>query len=67
MRTFEIHLGRRSVATRRAPSAQEAVIDYVRSYGCANDEIARVATNRVAWRGAVFTALPAEDTSDRVT
>jgi len=65
MTTYEIHLGRRPVATRRAPSAQEAVIDYVKSFGCANDEISRVASNRVAWRGAVFTAVPAEDSPDR--
>jgi hypothetical protein len=59
--TYEIRLGRRPIATRRAPSAQEAVFDYVKSFGCANDEISRVAANRVAWRGAVFTAVPAEE------
>ena len=60
MTTYDILLGRRSIAVRRAPSAQEAVLDYVKSFGCKNDEISRVSANRVAWRGAVFTAVPSK-------
>jgi hypothetical protein len=45
----------------QASSAQEAVIDYVRSLGCAIDEMTRLGVDSVAWRGAVFSAAPASD------
>ena len=60
--TYEIRLGRRTVCHRDANTPQEAVTDYVRSFGTRDDEIARVAYDRVAWRGAVFQAVPAADT-----
>lgn len=59
---YEIRSGGRSVSVRDGSTAQEAVIDYVRSLGCATDEIVRVASDAVAWRGAVFSAVPAAST-----
>ena len=58
--SYEIRMGRRTVCYRDANTPQEAVIDYVKSFGCRNDEIARVAYDRVAWRGAVFQAVAAD-------
>jgi hypothetical protein len=60
-RTYEIRMGRRTICQRDANTPQEAVIDYVRSFGSRDDEISRVAYDRVAWRGAVFRAVPAAE------
>jgi hypothetical protein len=57
-REFEIHSGRRAVATRYASSAQEAAIDYVRSFGSSADEIRVLGPDTVSWRGARFVAVP---------
>ena len=55
--SYEIRMGRRTVCLRDANTPQEAVVDYVRSFGSRDDEISRVAYDRVAWRGAVFQAV----------
>jgi hypothetical protein len=57
---FEIHSAGRPISLRDANTPQEAAIDYVRSLGCRDDEIIRVASDAVAWRGAVFSAAPAK-------
>jgi hypothetical protein len=56
--TYELRAGRRSVAVRTAPSAQVALLDYVRSLGCREDEITRLGGSAVSWRGAVYEAVP---------
>jgi hypothetical protein len=56
---FEIRSGRRSVSVRNAPSAQQALIDYLRSMGCRDSEIVRLGGNAISWRGARFSAVPA--------
>lgn len=61
--SYEIRMGRRTVCLRDANTPQEAVIDYVKAFGSRDDEIARVAYDRVAWRGAVFQAVPAASES----
>jgi hypothetical protein len=55
---YEIVLGRRVVSTRQAPSAREAVIDYVRALGCPPNQLTHVATDAVSWHGAVYKARP---------
>jgi hypothetical protein len=57
-REFEIHSGRRVVSVRRSVTALDAVVDYVRMFGCSNDEIMRLSVDTVAWRGARFRAVP---------
>jgi hypothetical protein len=57
---YEIRSGGRSVSFSDASTAQEAVMDYVRSLGCRDDEVRRVAIDAVTWRGAVFSAVVAE-------
>jgi hypothetical protein len=34
-------------------------MDYVRSLGCRDAEVARLGADAVSWRGAVFRAVPA--------
>jgi hypothetical protein len=58
-RTYELVSGRRAIAVREAPTAQAALIDYVRSLGCRDEEIVKLGTHSIAWRGAVFKAVPA--------
>jgi hypothetical protein len=56
---FELVTGRRTIGIRSAPSAQVALLDHVRSMGCRDAEITRLSPESVAWRGAVFRAVPA--------
>jgi hypothetical protein len=56
---YEVRSGGRTVSQQEASSAQEAVLHYVRSLGSREDEIMRLAPDAVAWRGAVFSAMPA--------
>lgn len=58
---YEIVLGRRVVSTRRAPSAREAAIDYVRALGCPPHQLTYLASDAVAWHGAVYSARPVDD------
>jgi hypothetical protein len=58
---WELHLGRKSLGIKAAPSAQIALLDHVRSMGCKDDEITRLGVDSVAWRGAIFRAVPAAD------
>ena len=60
MRRFEVRCGRRAVAVRTASTAHEALADYLRSLGCQRSEIARVGADAASWRGAVYSAVPAE-------
>jgi hypothetical protein len=55
---FEIHSGRRTVSIQYSVSALQAVVDYVRSFGCSDSEITRLGVDTVAWRGARFSAVP---------
>jgi len=58
LRDYEIRSGRRAVSVRSGANAQQALIDYMRSLGCRNDEIVRLGINTVSWRGARYTAAP---------
>ena len=55
---YEVRSGGRVVSHQEASTAQEAVLHYVRSLGCREDEIRRLGPDAVAWRGAIFTAAP---------
>jgi hypothetical protein len=58
-KSFEVCSGKRRVSLRRASTAAEAVIDYLRSMGCRDDEMMRVGMDAVTWRGAIYRAVPA--------
>ena len=49
------------VSTQESVSPLHAVVDYVRSYGVKDDEILRLGTDSVAWRGARFRAVLVDD------
>ncbi|MFO7572774.1 MAG: hypothetical protein R6W48_09285 [Gaiellaceae bacterium] len=55
--TYELRSGRKPVGLTTAPSAQVALLDYVRSLGCREAEIMRLGPDVVSWRGAVYRAV----------
>jgi hypothetical protein len=57
--TYEIRQGERAIALQDGNDAQEAVLEYIRSCGSREDEIQRIGPGKVAWRGAIFHAVPA--------
>ena len=66
MKTFEVRTGRRTVGRREGHTPQQALLDYVHSLGCRDEEIMRLGPDSVSWRGAVYHAvLVAEETSAR--
>lgn len=54
---YEIHSGRRVVATQLSVSPLQAAVDYAKRFGSADTEIMRVGVDCVSWRGARFTAV----------
>jgi hypothetical protein len=59
MRTsYEVRSGKRLVSLQNANTAREAVIEYLRSMGCRDDEVTTTAADAATWRGAVYRALP---------
>ncbi len=60
-RKYEIHSGRHIVSIQHSSSALQAAVDYVRSFGCNDDEITRLGVDAVAWRGARFSAVQASE------
>ena len=57
-RSYEIRSGNHAVSVKTAASAQQALLDYVRSLGCADAEIIRLSSSTVSWRGAQYHAVP---------
>jgi hypothetical protein len=53
---YEIRTGRKMVSVRDAGSGYQALVDYLRSVGCRDDEIRRTGSESVSWRGAVYRA-----------
>jgi hypothetical protein len=60
-RAYEIRLSGQTVAQREDIDPQFAVLDYLRSLGCEEDEIIRVGNDSASWRGALYTAVSAPD------
>jgi hypothetical protein len=65
MKSFEVRCSGQAVALRTASSAQEALGDYLRSLGCKHAEIVRMGAAAAAWRGATYSAVPAEGDGSR--
>jgi hypothetical protein len=61
---YEIRCGSRSLARRDATTPEHELIDYLRSLGCRDADVVRVAPDGVSWRGAVYTAAPLPTSSD---
>lgn len=64
MHTYEIHCGARVVSRVKSYTPRHAVTDYLRSLGCRDDEMEPIGDDAVAWRGAVYTGVEAEEPSD---
>jgi hypothetical protein len=56
LRKYDIVLGEDRVAVRDAATALMALIEYLRIAGCRDEDIVRLGTHSVAWRGAVYSA-----------
>jgi hypothetical protein len=56
LKNYEILLGTDRVAIREAPTAQMALIEHLRMAGCRDEDIVRLGTDSVSWRGAVYRA-----------
>ena len=56
IRQYETRSGRRVVSVQESLSPLQAVVDYVRSFGSADNEILRLGPDSVSWRGARFSA-----------
>jgi hypothetical protein len=57
---YEIRSGKQVVSVQDAYNANQAVTEYVRGLGCRDDELVRLGLDSVAWRGARFRAVPAD-------
>lgn len=64
---YEVHSGDRLVASRTANTPQAALFDYVRSLGCRDEEVMKLAPDSISWRGAVYRAVetPGERDDER--
>ena len=49
---------RAAALLQNAATARQAVVEYLRSVGCRDEELTGVAVNAVSWRGAVYRAIP---------
>jgi hypothetical protein len=55
--TYEVRSGRHIVGVAEANTPYEAVADYLRALGCTRDELMRMGSDAIAWRGAVYRAV----------
>ena len=56
---YEVRSGKRALVVRFAATPHEALIEYLCSLGCLDDEIVTMGAQAVAWRGAVFSVVRA--------
>jgi hypothetical protein len=55
--SFEVRSGRRAVSQQRASTAREAIIEYLRSMGCRDQEMSTLGADSISWNGAVYRAF----------
>jgi len=67
LRSYEILLAGERIAVCESATAQMALLDHLRMAGCRDEDIVRLGTHSVSWRGAVYRArlLPV-DSSEAV-
>jgi hypothetical protein len=65
--TYELRSGEHRIGLREASTAQQALLDYLRSRGCSDAEITRLGPDAVSWRGAVYRAVrvPADEPGEQ--
>ena len=54
--SYEIWLGPNRIAVLEAGSALLALVEYLRGEGVSDDDIVRLGSSEVSWRGAVYRA-----------
>jgi hypothetical protein len=55
--TYEIWHGQRLLSLQSTSSAREAVIGYLRSEGCDDNDVMRVGVDAATWRGSLYRAV----------
>lgn len=56
--SYEVRSGKRLISLQNANTAYEALIEYLRSIGCRDDELTRISADAITWRGSVYRAVP---------
>ena len=64
MTIYELRSGAHSIGRREAGTAQQALLDHLRSRGCTDAEITRLGPDAVSWRGAVYRAILVSNEGD---
>jgi hypothetical protein len=55
--SYEVSCGKRRISLQHANTAREAIIEYLRSMGCRDDEMSTLGANAISWNGAVYRAV----------
>jgi hypothetical protein len=55
--SYEVRCGRRCISLQLASTAREAIIEYLRSMGCRDDEMSTLGADAISWNGAVYRAV----------
>jgi hypothetical protein len=56
--SYEVRSGKRLISFQNASTAYEALVEYLRSIGCRDDELTRLSADSITWRGSVYRAIP---------
>jgi hypothetical protein len=54
---WEVHCGKRLLTLQSASTAREALIEYLRSSGCRDEEMSTLGAASMGWNGAVYRAV----------
>ena len=55
--SYEVRSGKRRISLQRASTAREAIIEYLRSMGCRDEEMSTLGTDAISWNGTVYRAV----------
>lgn len=55
--SWEVRCGKRLLSRELASTAREALIEYLRSMGCRDEEMSTLGADAISWNGAVYRAV----------
>jgi hypothetical protein len=55
--SYEVRCGKRLISLQPASTAREAIIEYLRSMGCRDEEMSTLGADAIGWNGAVYRAI----------
>ena len=55
--SYEVRAGKRRISLQRASTAREAIIEYLRSMGCRDEEMSTLGSDAISWNGTVYRAV----------